>query len=331
MNLIQATVQTYLPSKRKLTPSGWISFNAVCCHHRGEKSDSRKRGGLRFSDDGFQYHCFNCGFKAGWTPGRLLSKNTKDLMSWLAVPGDEITKLNLEALRSKEDMSVGSTPTMNLELELKELPDDTRPIVEWLNVDPNEDVVAVAEYLINRKMDLEWFNWHWSPEPGHRDRVIIPFYQNGKVVGWTGRKIKEGKPKYLTHSQPGYVFNIDRQTDDKAFVIVTEGQFDAIAVDGVAVMHNEPNATQIFRINQLGKKVIVVPDRDKAGAKLVQTALENQWAISMPPWENDIKDCADAVSKYGRLYTLATILYYRETNEIKIQLMKKKLESLKHE
>jgi DNA primase len=177
-------------------------------------------------------------------------------------------------------------------------------------------------------MDLEWYNWMWSPENGYRDRVIIPFYQDGVVVGFTGRKIKPGKPKYLTDSQSGYVFNIDRQTEDREYVIVVEGQFDAIAVDGVAIMTNEPNATQIARINKLGKRVIAVPDRDKPGAKLIQAALENSWTVSMPEWQDSVKDCADAVHRYGRLYTLFTILQYVEANEIKIQLLKKKLENL---
>jgi DNA primase len=204
-------------------------------------------------------------------------------------------------------------------------------IIEWINTahlpDIGEDIGKVVEYIIGRGMDLEWYNWMWSPAPGYVDRVIIPFYQDGKIVGYTGRKITEGKPKYLTDAQPGYVFNIDRQKNDRDYIIVVEGQFDAIGIDGVAIMHNEPNETQCARINALGKQVIVVPDRDKAGLKLIQAALKNNWAVSLPPW-NDVKDVADAVAKYGRIYTLFTILHYRETNEIKIQLLKKKLESL---
>jgi hypothetical protein len=52
--------------------------------------------------------------------------------------------------------------------------------------------------------------------------------------------------------------------------------------------------------------------------------------VSLPEWGDDVKDVADAVKKYGRIYTLFTILQYRETNEIKIKLLKKKLEN-KHE
>ena len=69
-------------------------------------------------------------------------------------------------------------------------------------------------------------------------------------------------------------------------------------------------------------------DKDKPGAKMIKSALDNGWSVSLPPWGDDIKDVADAVKKYGRLYTLSTILHYREDNEIKIQLIKKKLENL---
>ena len=332
MNLIQSAVQSFLPAKRKATPSGWTSFNAVCCQHNGEKSDTRKRGGLLFNQEGFQYHCFNCGFKAGWSPGRLLSKNTKQLFSWLGMPDSEISKLNLEALRTKEDQPVAQ-PTINLNLEPRNLPEDCLPINTWVSEGAqDEDMLDVISYILNeRKMGWDWYNWHWSAAPGYRDRVIIPFYQDGEIVGYTGRKIKEGKPKYLTDAQAGYVFNVDAQLEDSEFVIVVEGQFDAIAIGGVAIMHNEPNINQCTRINLLRKKVIVVPDRDKPGAKLIQSALDNGWSVSLPEWEDNIKDCADAVKKYGRLYTLLTILKYCETSEIKIQLLKKKLENINDE
>jgi DNA primase len=178
-------------------------------------------------------------------------------------------------------------------------------------------------------MELEWYNWMWSPAPGYKDRVMIPFYQDGKVVGYTGRKITEGKPKYLTDSQSGYVFNIDAQDYNRKFVIVTEGQFDAIAIGGVGIMTNEPNESQVARINALDREVIVVPDKDRPGAKLLKAAIDNGWSACLPPWSDNIKDVADAVQKYGRLYVLTTILHYRVSGEIKINLMKKKLEALK--
>jgi len=284
-----------------------------------------------FKEDGFQYHCFNCNFKAGWMPGKLLSKNTKSLFSWLGVPDSELQKLSLHALQLKEDQPVTKVE-INLTLKEIELPEMTMSLVEWAREDLPEDVqeqlLAIYKYLLERGMDIDWYNWSWSYAPGYRDRLLIPFYQDGKVAGFTGRKITEGKPKYLTHSQPGYVFNLDRQTVDRKYVLVMEGQFDAIAVDGCAISHNEPSDTQIMRLNALGREVIVVPDRDKPGAKMIETAIEQGWTVSMPDWGDNIKDAADAVKKFGRIYTLFTILHYKETNEIKKQLLKKKLELL---
>lgn len=331
MNDIQSALTALLPSKRKLTSGGWTSFNAPCCHHRGERPDDRLRGGIKLEKDGFVYHCFNCGFAAGWTPGKILSKNTKNLFGWLGMNEIDIGKLNLATLKIKDDQPVFKK-TFSLTLLEKPLPDECKSVGEWVKTgcqDP--DLVAVINYLLDRGMNYEWYNWHWSAAPGFRDRVIIPFYQDGKVVGYTGRKIKPGKPKYLTDSQSGYVFNIDAQSYDRKYVIVSEGQFDAIAVDGVGIMTNEPNEAQIARINALGKEVIVVPDRDRPGAKMLKSAITNGWSASLPPWGDDVKDVADAVKKYGRLYVLTTILHYKVTGEIKINLMKKKLEAINDE
>jgi hypothetical protein len=236
----------------------------------------------------------------------------------------EIQKLNLAAM--KQQTMEKTLPGLNFELEERVLPGDARPLDQC----PEAEVVPIKKYILDRGLGLDWYPWHWTDEKGYTDRVLIPFYHMGKIVGYTARKITAGKPKYLTHSQPGYVFNMDQQTEDydRQYIIVVEGQMDAIAIDGVAIMSNDVSATQAARISAVNRQVIVVPDRDRAGAKLLTAALTHEWSVSLPPWGDDVKDAADAVKKYGRLYTLTTILHYRETNKIKIQLMKRQLERL---
>lgn len=332
MNEILSTLLSRLPARKKSTPSGWISFDAFCCHHNGQSRDKRKRGGILInSQNGFQYHCFNCNYKAGWNPGKLLTSNTKKLFQWLGLDESDIGKLNLFALKIKDSISVNDkeNTVSNIEFRQLELPKNCRAINDWILQDPdNQDLAAVIDYIVHvRKMQWDWYNWMWSPEPAYKDRVILPMTYYGKIVGWTGRKINQGVPKYLTDSQPGYVFNIDRQQDSKQYIIVTEGQFDAIAIDGVALMTNEPNDKQIAKINSLNKQVICVPDRDSAGAKMLSHCIKQNWSASSPPWESHIKDVADAVKYYGRLYTLITILHYRVHGEIKLQMLKNKLVS----
>ena len=99
-NLIQQTFTTYLPAKKKVTPSGWTSFNAPCCHNFGESQDTRGRGGVRIQPDGsIQFHCFNCGYKANYTPGRNLNYKMKKLMSFMGFSVEAVRKMALEALR----------------------------------------------------------------------------------------------------------------------------------------------------------------------------------------------------------------------------------------
>jgi len=331
VNEIQSTLLSLLPHNRKNTSGGWVSFNAVCCHHKGENPDTKKRGGIKSDSDSWTYHCFNCGFKAGWSPGKLLSGNTKLLFKWLGLTDLDIGKLGLVALKHQENMPKAER-VLNLDLKETELPEGAMSVIEWINTgylpDVAEDIGKIVEYIISRGMDLDWYNWMWSPAPGYVDRVLIPFYQDGKIVGYTGRKITDGKPKYLTDSQSGYVFNIDRQDRNRQYVIVVEGQFDAIAVDGVGIMTNELNDAQVLRINALAREVIVVPDRDRPGAKMLKHAIKHHWSVSLPPWGDDVKDIAEAVRKYGRIYVLTTILHYRVSGEIKINLLKKKLEGL---
>jgi hypothetical protein len=328
MNQFQEIIQNLMPSPHRRTPSGWISFNSVCCHRRGHRTDTRERGGIMFTDEGWNYHCFNCEFKAGWTLGHQLTKNTRSLLSWLGLSELEIGKINLFTLKTREQINDTQIRLHDFELETKSLPDGSINIQQYLiDNDPDPELVKVIEYIYQRGQNIDWYPWHWCDQPGYRDRLLIPFYDRGRIVGWTGRKITDGKPKYLTDSQPGYLFNIDRQTADRRAVILVEGQLDAIAVDGVAAMTKDINPTQIARLQRLNRPVIVVPDRDRAGASLIDHAVKNNWSVSMPPWDPTVKDTADAVKLYGRCYTLYTIFHYQESNPIKLQILSRQLKN----
>ena len=331
MNIVFDALQVYLPAKRKQTPSGWLAFNAPCCEHNGTTPDTRQRGGLiANADEGVSFHCFNCGFKTSWRNGRNLSFKMKKFMRWLNVPDDTITKLALQVLQTKTDSTGHKTFITLPKFVSKELPPKSKPIHEWADykaLEPggiDKDLFKVLEYIAARKLNLTDYDFYWTPEAGYRDRLIIPFYYREKVVGYTARKVVESKVKYLSEQQPGYVFNIDEQTDDRKYVVAVEGPIDAIAIDGVALLGSEIKEQQTALLNSLGKHVIVVPDRDEAGQKLVYDAMEAGWSVSMPDWSQDIGDANDAVRKYGRLHTLYSIVKNAEESQLKIKLRMKK-------
>jgi hypothetical protein len=330
MSVVSDTVLTYLPAKRKQTPSGWLSFNAQCCHHNGHSADTRGRGGLIANPDGgISYHCFNCGFKSSWQPGRNFSHKLRKLLQWMGAPDDIINKVALEVMRENEGVEaktrIAELPSFNT----VPLPDDAVRIIDIPDYNENniafKNFLAVIQYMADRNLNLDDTDYYWSPSLGYRDRLIIPFYYEGRIVGWTGRAVvPDKKPKYLTEVQPGFVYGLDEQRHNKVFAIVCEGQIDAIHVEGCALGGSEISDQQAMLLNRLQKQIIVVPDRDKAGSKLVERAIELGYSVSMPEWADDINDIGDAVQRYSRLYTLHSIATSADDSALKIRLRAKK-------
>ena len=314
-------VQNYLPGKRKQTPSGWISFNAVCC------GDRRQRGGLKASDQGWSYHCFNCSFTASFILGRPLSFNARKFLTLLNVPEAEIDLLNIESMRHRsihgllDERQKTFEQLADISFEERDLP----PFAELLSAYPESDY---WNYLNDRcvpkdypyMVQLQNDGVHWT-----RPHVVIPFTHHDKIVGYTCRFLDGKSPKYISDSQPGYVFGIDLQHANWQYAIVVEGIFDALSIGGLAVMHNTVSDAQSRLIRGLGRDIIVVPDQDQAGLELIDRAVELGWSVSIPNWPAHIKDINDAVVNYGKLGALLTILESRETSKIKIELRKKNL------
>jgi len=313
MSLIIDTITAHLPGKRKSTPSGWISFNAVCC------DDKRHRGGFIVNGgDAVSYHCFNCGFKTSWQPGRHISKNMRKFLRWLNISDDNIAKLSLEALKTTEQESK-ELRSIIPSFSDRALPLDAEPIVNFLDDIP-EKLIPVIEYMSARGLYLEDYPFYWTPRTGFNNRLIIPFLYQEKIVGYTARSVGADKSKYLSEQQPGYVFNLDRQSQDRAFVIVCEGPFDAISIDGCAILGAEVTDSQDWLLKQLHREIVFVPDRDREGAKSVERVLEYGWSVSMPEWPPGVKDVNDAVVKLGRVAALWLIVQAKESYALKVRL-----------
>ena len=160
-------------------------------------------------------------------------------------------------------------------------------------------------------------------------RIIVPCYFNRKIVGWVSRHIKPNKdttPKYYVNIQRDYLFNVDQlYTKDRKYVILVEGPFDAIGIDGVGLLGSQVTDIQAEFLNSFNKKIILVPDRDRAGKKLIPSAIKHGWSVSFPEWDKNVKDVADAVKKYGRLFTLRSILDTSEDNSMKINVLKRQI------
>ena len=306
-----------LPVRTGKTPSGWNTMDCPMC------SDKRKRGGLITTGAKISYNCFNCGFTTGWEPNPTLGKKYKDLADKLGATAEEIHKVQIEILKYAEILETEQETDYVYNLQKF---DTVRLPESVISLDDLDIDHPVKKYAIDRGIDglypLMFFN-----EPLYKQRLVVPFTYNNELVGWTGRHINppdKTTPKYLHNMPSGYVFNIDRFADSKReIVIVTEGVFDAIMIDGIAIQGNSVGPEQAHLIEKLGKRIIICPDRDEAGTELMLQAAELGWEVSFPPWHADCKDAADAVIKYGRLATVDSIIRNAVDNELKIKVRAK--------
>ena len=313
-----------ISGKKKVTQSGWHSFNAVCCQYRGHTPDRRGRGGIKFANaDNWSYHCFNCGFKCGFTLGKSLTKNTKQLLSYLGLDKEQIDRYSFESLQHKDLLDFVKVKREKKKVKFKEMP---LPEAQLIDID-NTDHDVFVQYLNKRKVSIKDYPFMCTPDEEGRqaNRIIIPFTYENKIVGHTSRYLDDRKPKFISEQQPGYLFGVDLQKSDWQICIVVEGIFDALSISGCALTTNGISDEQAEILKNLNRKIIVVPDQDKSGIDVIDRALDLGFYISMPEWDIDIKDVNDAVIKYGKLPTLLSILQSATNNKNKIEMKRKQL------
>lgn len=319
----------------KQAPNNWLRRNCPVCHTQGHSRDTRSRFGIQFTNNSIAVNCFNCGFSCGYTEGKPLSKSLKHLLRTIGVDSKFIEYVEFESFKIKHKIQDRDPDAPSAIQRAKSsietwhtipLPDDALPIETWLRYNNSDyNFKRALEYVKSRSIrNLEQF--YWSPSDAHnlKERVIIPYRYNDRSVGYTARlcydTADKSIPKYYQQCPRDFVYNLDSQRDwNRKITIVTEGVLDAWTVDGVGVL-GEITPNKIDIINRIGKQIIVSPDRDYKGGDLVRVAMENNWAVSFPKWDNGIKDAAKACEKYGRLLTVKSIIDSAITNPSKIKI-----------
>jgi hypothetical protein len=317
-------ILSYIPQKRKQTSSGWVSFNAPCCVHTGESADRRSRGGVKQQEDDWSYHCFNCGFTASFVPGRPVSYKARKLLGWLGVDSTDIERLNLESLKRKSLLDLtaerNTIKQTQIDFDEKEVPEGVELI------DPELDQHKhYQQYLDKRGIVLE-YPFLVDKKRGPRDRIVVPYTYKNRIVGHTSRYLDSRTPKFINSQQPGYVFGYDLQKPNWTSAIVVEGIFDALSISGLACMHETISKEQAQLLKQLKRRIIVVPDQDRAGLSIIDAAVEHKFEVSIPEWPEDVKDVNDAVVRFGVAHTLQQIHQNAERSKIKIEMFKKRLQ-----
>jgi DNA primase len=128
-----------------------------------------------------------------------------------------------------------------------------------------------------------------------RDRVMFPILdQRGNVIGFGGRVIGEGEPKYLNSPETSLfekgrelygLFQARRAIRDQQTAIVVEGYMDVVALaqsgveNAVATLGTATTPTHVQKLLRMADNLVFCFDGDKAGRKAAWRALEQSLPV----------------------------------------------------
>lgn len=227
--------------------------------------------------------CRSCGFKGNLERIiKVVSGEQVDLSQYVA-PHEEfrfkiqnIYKQSMKGIARYEDI-IQFDDTMSNEL---------------VNFKKACECKEAIDYLTGpkRKLSLDTINDHnlmYSSEGDYKNRVVIPYYKNGKLIGFNSRYIYDGDKKFrymyfLSHSQfEDYIYNLENVVSDD-YCILVEGPFDLMILkqygykNVISTLSTRVSEKHLQHIIQF-KKIIFCFDDDKeskAGQKAVMKTAE---------------------------------------------------------
>ena len=329
MNSVQTWFANFLAIP--LLYDKWINLNCQSCVRNGQpRNDTRRRGAFRFSVDGsISYHCFNCGIKGFYAPGYNTKSTIVEIAKDLHASNEDILNLLLaiKQLNDETPENQKSQAAPLIKFVPKDLPKGSRLITDVVNdsvLDPS--FIKVVEYLYSRNeylvdiFDIYWCN---STENNLKNRFIIPFYMHNKIVGYTARsRFDTDRMKYLNQYPTNLLYNYDVLFDKTVDTIfVSEGPINAGLINGVAICNFQFKTEHITALKNSGKKIVIVPDRDKNGKQMAIQAAELGFSVSYPEYNDySINDIEEATRKYGRLFTMYLITQSIYDDEFSIKV-----------
>lgn len=312
-----------------------VNIDCPMCLARGEKTiDRRGRCGIKREASYILVNCFNCRFKSRFEQYREMSRSFQALLLNLGMPDNEVKKLRMWSIRVRDLQRIGNEePVYHGPPQFTDaaLPEGSQSLQQWdAEGCTEQDYLDVVSYLLARgEVATLATTYYWSPAAKERRRLIIPCIHHGRTVGWIGRAVDaDNKRKYYNQTPGNFLFNADVLTHrERKYAFVVEGIFDALAIDGVAVMGAGLSEVQARWIKQSGKQPVVVPDLDEAGKKLVRHAIKHGWHVALPHlrfagrkwWGDKIKDVDEAAKKCGKLFVLQSIVSTMTNDRVKLE------------
>lgn len=288
------------------------------------------------------WHCFSCGLGGGSLRSLFRDLRGYSINKELDIPYDKQNENDIKSLFEKDKIEVDYSipPNVSISLTGSFLPVEKSPLAkeflkkrcitkEAINSMKMRYAISAKSFSTEDKNDkTKWVNF--------TNRLIIPIYENGKLLSCEGRDL-EGKEIfekrmeqrgikdyiykkciYPTGASTSTLYQLDKLDKSKT-LFFTEGLMD-LAVLRTDPYFNETNSTAIFGATITKRQIFLLKqfdsfcyicDFDKAGflslKKLYNELskendfLQKDWRFIIPPFvKQGIKDIGDVPVKSGK-------------------------------
>lgn len=290
-------------NRPKKTGDSYIGGCPIC---REGKSWGRKQRACYFPNENYFYcHNENIGFSAyqwikevtGWDYQHIL----EDVIQFSGKDFLERVEMEQFHVSTHEQPPI---PPDSIDLS------DSQQ-VEYYN--DNTNVQRAVQYIKHRRLDTATYRcdkyFISLNDPIHRNRLIIPFTNNGKIDFYLSRAISDDdqRPKYLGKFGHKPVFNIKKIDSSIPFYFAFEGPIDsmfvrnAVACSGVVLTQQQRNQLACY---DLMLKRIWVLDNQRLDATSREKSLElaetGDLVFVWPYALRNFKDVNELAQKTGK-------------------------------
>jgi DNA primase len=290
---------------------------SACCPFHNEKSPS-----FSVSPQKQFYHCFGCGahgtaisFLMEYA-GMGFRDSVRELAEGvgLTMPQEANSSESIE--RAREAASLGEVMEAARDFYRRELKNSPKAIEYFKGRGVSGEIAAkfglgyapddwqglkgaVGDYTAGALSEcgLVIDNDEGRRYDRFRDRVMFPILdQRGNVIGFGGRIIGQGEPKYLNSPETPLfekgrelygLFQARRAIRDTQTAIVVEGYMDVVALaqngveNAVATLGTATTPTHVQKLLRMADNLVFCFDGDKAGRKAAWRALEQSLPVVM--------------------------------------------------
>jgi DNA primase len=213
-------------------------------------------------------HCFSCGFS-----GSIFT-----LLKAFEISG--VSALTYLQKFAKEGYTAEEIKTALEQFVINRKGDKQEDTVKYGDIEmPQHRMIEENYYLEKRGVTPEEMReWKMAvvTHGKHIGWVLIPLYQNGVLRSYFLRNTFGSDKLYGEYPRHDLLAGLDLVKDYQAPLYLTEGIFDAIAIrragyQAVACLSNRLLKGQLEILKKF-KQIVVVPDNDKMGMLLVESA-----------------------------------------------------------